>query len=293
MNVREVLAKSENAELKASLEQLYYQLALHIDVNNTLGGLTSGSITNNNGNTVLSNEQLGQQYLSLINELLVAVAEDILEAGSDDDRFEKLETYTEDLEKYNEYANFQNEFRQWVSSAQGAVGEFEEYINNVPIKEIPDETDAKYHWYKNLWYRMGGTSETTKDESGTHYKELDPTLLNNSEWLEFALEHGVITLEQAQYNEKGSVNYPNMGNYDWTSIIYTNASDIVSQDDEVAIAKAEVEYENALKEIESEDKKIDQDLKKLDTEHSALQTEYESIKSVIDKNVERSFKAFS
>ena len=72
-----------------------------------------------------------------------------------------------------------------------------------------------------------------------------------------------------------------------------NASDIVSVEDSAAIAKAEVEYENALREIENEDKKIDQDLKKLDTEHSALQTEYESIKSVIDKNVERSFKAFS
>ena len=297
MDVRGVLAKSENADLKAKLEQLYYQIALHIDTNNSYDGLSSGSITNNNGNTVLSNEEIGQQYLTLINELLVAVAEDILEAGSSDDRFEKLETYIEDLEKYNEkyneYVNFQNEFKQWVSSAQAAVGEFEEYINNVPIKEIPDETDTKYQWYKNLWYRMGGITETTKDKTGKCYKELDATLLNNSEWLEFALEQGVITLERAQYNEKGSTVYPNMGNYDWTSIIYTNASDIVSQDDEVAIAKAEVEYENALQEIESEDKKIDQDLKKLDTEHNALQTEYESIKSVIDKNVERSFKAFS
>ena len=39
------------------------------------------------------------------------------------------------------------------------------------------------------------------------------------------------------------------------SIIYTNASDIVSVEDSTAIAKAEVEYENALREIENEDKK--------------------------------------
>ncbi len=30
-----------------------------------------------------------------------------------------------------------------------------------------------------------------------------------------------------------------------------------------------------------------------DTIHNALQTEYESVKNVISKNVERSFKAFS
>ena len=35
------------------------------------------------------------------------------------------------------------------------------------------------------------------------------------------------------------------------------------------------------------------DIKKLDTEHNALQQEYESLKSVIQKNAERSFKAFS
>ena len=275
------------------MEQLYYQIALHISKNNTNGGLTSGSITNVNNNQLWTNEQIGERYLELINELLVAVAEDILNSGPSDDRYEELGTYNDDLEKYNDYVEFQAEFTQWVSSANKAVKEFEKYIDEIPVKDIPDETDSKYQWYKNLWYRMGGITDTKKEENSNKYKELDPTLLNSSEWLQFALEHGVITLEQASYNENGSSKYPNMGSYDWTSIIYTNASDIVSVEDSAAIAKAEVEYENAIREIENEDKKIDQDLKKLDTEHTALQTEYESIKSVIDKNVERSFKAFS
>ena len=64
-------------------------------------------------------------------------------------------------------------------------------------------------------------------------------------------------------------------------------------EDEVKIAIAEVKYKNAIREIENKDKKFDQDLKKLDTEHTALQTEYDSIKEVISKNVDRSFKAFS
>ena len=293
MDVRGVLAQPENAVLKEELEQLYYQIALHISKNNTNGGLTSGSITNVNNNQLWTNEQIGERYLELINELLVAVAEDILNSGPSDDRYEELGTYNDDLEKYNDYVEFQAEFTQWVSSANKAVKEFEKYIDEIPVKDIPDETDSKYQWYKNLWYRMGGITDTKKEENSNKYKELDPTLLNSSEWLQFALEHGVITLEQASYNENGSSKYPNMGSYDWTSIIYTNASDIVSVEDSAAIAKAEVEYENAIREIENEDKKIDQDLKKLDTEHTALQTEYESIKSVIDKNVERSFKAFS
>ena len=293
MKVRDVLKKPENAELKTKLEQLYYQLALHIETNGTQGGLTSGTITNTSGNSPLSGEEIGQKYLELINELLVAVANDILEAGPSDPRYSQLGTYTEDLEKYNNYINFKNEFPKWVKNARNAVNEFEDYINSIPPKQIPDENNSKYQWYKNLWYRMGGINEKEKDDSGRHYKELDPNLLNNAEWLEFAFEHGIVTLEQAQYTEKGSAVYPNMGNYDWTSIIYTSAADIVSVEDEAAIARAEVEYENTVRDIENEDKKIDQDLKKLDTEHNALQTEYDSIKSVIDKNVERSFKTFS
>ncbi len=301
MKVRDVLANPENAELKEQLEQLYYQIALHIQTNNTSGGLTSGSITNNNGNTLLSNEAIGEQYYELINELLLAVATDILEAGPSDSKYSDLsdyttdmETYNNDLEKYNAYLNFKSEFSSWVNSAQTAITNFEELIASLPIAEIPDENDSKYQWYVNLYYRMGGGA--TNDDGtkkNNNYKELDENLINNAEWLQFALEHGILTMEQASFTENGSEKYSGMGTYDWVSIIYTNAADLTSQEDETAIAKAEVKYKNTITEIENKDKKYDQDLKKLDTEHNALQTEYESIKNTIDKNVERSFKAFS
>ena len=35
------------------------------------------------------------------------------------------------------------------------------------------------------------------------------------------------------------------------------------------------------------------ELKNIDTEHTALQTEYDSIKSALDKNIERNFKLYS
>ena len=62
--------------------------------------------------------------------------------------------------------------------------------------------------------------------------------------------------------------------------------------DEKAIAKAESKYNQDMADLENKDKKYDLELKKLDTEHSALQTEYDSIKNVVDKNVENSFKTF-
>ena len=62
--------------------------------------------------------------------------------------------------------------------------------------------------------------------------------------------------------------------------------------DERAIARAESKYNQDMQDLENQDKKLDLELKKLDTEHSALQTEYDSVKNVVDKNVENSFKTF-
>ena len=186
----------------------------------------------------------------------------------------------------------------WISSFDDLATKVQDAIDALgePTKKVPDTTDAKYQWYTNLWYRMGGGAKigTTEKLDKSNFVELDENLINNAEWLEFAFEHGILRLEQAIFFEDGSEKYSKeMGQYDWVSKAYTNAVDIVSQDDEVAIAIAETKYKNTITEIENKDKKYDQDLKKLDTEHNALQTEYESVKEVITKNVERSFKAFS
>ena len=67
---------------------------------------------------------------------------------------------------------------------------------------------------------------------------------------------------------------------------------ILSQN-EAAITLAEIQYEQALNDIQAKDKQYDNQLKILDTEHNALQTEYDSIKSIIEKTVERNLKLYS
>ena len=175
----------------------------------------------------------------------------------------------------------------------------------------------KGQWYVNLWYMMNGSESANKIKSNTNsdgetiygiddnakktsaqnYKVIEDELLTSTDWLQFALKNGIVTLSQASYfnpaeDSAKTSEYTAEGFY-WSQKPYTNASDIISVQDDAAIARAEVKYKNATTEIENKDKKYDQDLKKLDTQHNALQTEYESLKNVIDKNVERSFKAFS
>lgn len=196
-----------------------------------------------------------------------------------------------------------------------------------PLYETILNDKDKGQWYVNLWHMMNG-SDTANivntydniyvDENDSknnvtetifvvenadrnpltkNYDIFDDNLINNSEWLQFALEHGIITLAKAEFfdpsSDSGKTPELTSRAITWKSTIFTNASDFKYVDDETAVAIAEVKYKNAMREIENQDKKYDQDLKKLDTEHSAMTTEYESIKEAMNKNVERSFKAFS
>ena len=165
----------------------------------------------------------------------------------------------------------------------------------------------KGQWYVNLWHRMNGPSQTkagTTDESGNiveggttegglpRYKVLEDGLMNNADWLQYALEKGTVTLERVDFSdptEEGT----GLSDCTWTSIIWTNAQDITEEQNEAAITKAEVEYEQALRDIEAKDKQYDNQLKLLDSEHNALQTEYDSVKGVIEKNIERTLKIYS
>lgn len=127
--------------------------------------------------------------------------------------------------------------------------------------------DAKAQWYTNLFNRM---------KQG--YKILENGLASSSEWIEFALESGLVRMEQVDKS------------FNWKSLDYKTCSAITEETSSEASTKAEAEYNRAMKDIDAKDSLYDMQLKNIDTEHSALQTEYETLKSVISKNIDRTFK---
>ena len=131
--------------------------------------------------------------------------------------------------------------------------------------------EHKAQWYTNLFNRMktGG------------YKTLQNGLASSTEWIKFAFESGLVTLEQVD------------GSNTWNSTTYSNCSDITEQTNSTAVTIAEAEYNAQMNKIQNKDKMYDLELKNIDTEHNSLQTEYESIKGAIDKNIERTFKIYS
>ena len=49
----------------------------------------------------------------------------------------------------------------------------------------------------------------------------------------------------------------------------------------------------SIDDVDAKETKLDLKLAQIDTQHNALQTEYDSIKQIVSKNIERSYKTFN
>lgn len=80
-------------------------------------------------------------------------------------------------------------------------------------------------------------------------------------------------------------------NQEQVALDYTNA---IANDNTTESAKdqAEALFNAKSANLETNEKIYDLNLTSVNTEHTAIQTEIDSVKKVIDKNIERSFKIF-
>ena len=184
--------------------------------------------------------------------------------------------------------------------SDGTTGdEFNEYFVLTNYKTAADSSNnAALKYYRNIFDRIQQRGFVTYTDTPAKAKDNDSYIyvtpeggkrdkvaknpLKDSYIFEKALRDGTLRLEYYSSTKKQFIS---------TTISEDNCIQEVA--DERAIAKAERKYTQDMQDIENQDKKFDLELKKLDTEHKALETEYESVKSVVNKNVESSFKIFS
>ncbi len=81
-------------------------------------------------------------------------------------------------------------------------------------------------------------------------------------------------------------------NGEWKDQSLAGSSFIYQGVDKGDFTVANAEYERKMESLERIDKKFDMQIQQLSTEQSALETEMDSIKKVIDKNIEETFKTF-
>lgn len=125
-------------------------------------------------------------------------------------------------------------------------------------------------YYTNLYNRMAQGYVTENDESST---------INNKDWIQNQLQNHNLILEKVADSK-------------WNKTSLSSDTNFCEETNDTDIARAEAQYEAESKKLETKDKIFDMKLQQINTEHTAIQTEVESVKKVIDKNIERTFKIF-
>lgn len=150
-----------------------------------------------------------------------------------------------------------------------------------------EERDASgnwHNWQTEEYYDKDGNSITAEeynalsdeDKNACTVKVIKGNDYNGLELLE-GIKNGTLRIMNAN-GEEMLLN----SNNGFTQSYYTD-------DDR----EAEAEYENKTASIQVKEKRLQNDLNQVETQQKACDTEIDSVKKVMEKNVERTFKVFS
>lgn len=187
---------------------------------------------------------------------------------------------------YSESHNFENIQTKYDKGNSSMMNYYTNLYNKMLTSGFYSYTDTfadtqgenGKHWvYNTDLYK--GINMTQTDN--TKAQKTDGTPLQDANTFEQFLRNGELLLETFSKSE---------GKFVSTSLSEDTCIQEVEDDTKIAIAQAQ--YEDDLAQIQRLDSRYDLQMKQLDTEHNTLQTEYESVKNVITKNVESSFKTF-
>lgn len=109
----------------------------------------------------------------------------------------------------------------------------------------------------------------------------------DSSFLEEKLRSGEWMLQKVDEN-----NVDEFGNAAMKNVYFSSDSRISDELDTSDDARVNAEYQEKMDFYSHKDKELELELQQVETSHSALDTELDSVKKVIEKNVEKSFKTF-
>jgi len=134
----------------------------------------------------------------------------------------------------------------------------------------PDNFD-KASFYLNLY-------EYAQNNGAIRNSSIDK---DNGSYLQNQVQNGSIHL--AKYG----------GNANWNAVSTSDEESLItSEADDSKATEAKAKYDSDKSELDYKEQQIDLQITNLDTERSALDTEVDSVKAILNKNIERSFKMF-
>lgn len=159
-------------------------------------------------------------------------------------------------------------------ASNGDISSFLTKLGNTPGSTNYDQAQAGF--YTNIFNEIGKNGAVTETSQN----------LTDPDWLYNQLQKGEYFIYK--YNNESNGGKGGFDSVSWQ----TGDTSIQEVKDDHEIERIKTKYDGDMAAIQSQDKKFEMDLKQIDTEHNAMQTEYDTMKKIIDKNIETSFKTF-
>ena len=144
-----------------------------------------------------------------------------------------------------------------------------DYVFSVVTEDSISDTDANLAFFYDALFNQICVNGWTENDNVT-----------DQEYMQEMLKNGMLYISTC--SDDG---YYYQGNYSTNTLIKEVS-------DDSGIAQAEAEYTTMKAKLTAKEDELDLKMNNLDTEISSLTTEYDSVKSVIDKNIEKSFTRY-
>ena len=175
-----------------------------------------------------------------------------------------------------------------ISSASSFISKYMSDLDGDSANEMSSWSLSDLVSYYQENYPDSGVTLTLKDNINYSLKNENEHFLydencTDPDYLQQMLTSGEWLLQQVSTeNESG-----------WEDTVWQGSTSISEVYDTSDDAAAEAEYEAALADIQKKDKILELRLEQVQTQQSSVETEIDSIKEVISKNIENSFKTFA
>lgn len=151
--------------------------------------------------------------------------------------------------------------------------------------------DGYSNYWTSVYYQLTGyTDKEGKIGNGHGFIAISHQSASDRQWIQRNVEKGEVIINSMQ-SAKDNVAGTKVNIFAQTNMaVDTNLS--IATDD-LAVSRAEADYERKVENIHQKDKQLDLRLSRIESEHNALKTEYETVKDLVKKNIERSYKTFN
>lgn len=160
--------------------------------------------------------------------------------------------------------------------------------DDIQIEEMSSWSLEDVASHYNQTYSVSGTVVTYESGINSSLKGENERYLfddncKDPDYLQQMLTSGEWTLQQID-----TTNADEWANVEWQGT--SSISEVYDTSDDAA---AEAEYQSAMTELQNMDKILELRLEQIQTEQSAVEKEMESVKNIISKNIESTFKTFT